>query len=146
MPLRRRSAPVLLFLSALAFGPASFASDEEPPRLDRGAAAVGAGTFRNYCASCHGGEARGDGPLAEHMRVHPSDLTLLSKANSGVFPFDVVVSVIDGRKGVKGHGSAEMPAWGDAFKKTSEAPDEAAVRRKIEELAHFIWSLQLQAG
>jgi len=72
------------------------------------------------------------------------DLTTLARRNKGSYPFDRVVSLIDGRKTVRGHGTSDMPAWGDAFKRTegTEAPSpEAAVRN----LAHYIWSLQAAA-
>jgi hypothetical protein len=65
------------------------------------------------CASCHGIAGQGNGPLAEFMTVTVPDLTRISQANDGVFPMLQVIQIIDGRTGVRGHGS-EMPVWGAA--------------------------------
>jgi hypothetical protein len=47
--------------------------------------------------------------------VPPSDLTVLSKNNGGIFPFNSVYEIIDGRKAVAAHGTREMPVWGDRY-------------------------------
>jgi Cytochrome C oxidase, cbb3-type, subunit III len=112
----------------------------EEPQFDAAAAAVGASTYKTYCAACHGAEAKGDGPLAADLRTRPSDLTVLSRKNEGTFPFDMIAQIIDGRKKVKGHGSQDMPIWGDAFRQT--AGNEARVAERIREMTHFLWSLQ----
>ena len=90
----------------------------QPVEHDSSKAAVGRAIFKSYCASCHGREARGDGPVAKYMEVAPSDLTGIAARNGGTFPDDYIAEMIDGReKGVRGHGSKEMPIWGDAFQK-----------------------------
>lgn len=71
--------------------------------------------YRNSCASCHGAEGKGDGPLRASLQKPPSDLTLLAQRNGGVFPAQRVQQVIDGRSEVKPHGSREMPIWGERF-------------------------------
>jgi len=65
--------------------------------------------------ACHGTAGRGDGPVAEHLKAVPSDLTVLAKNNDGVFPFVKIFHVIDGRQIIGGHGSREMPIWGQRF-------------------------------
>lgn len=109
---------------------------------DAGQVTVGRHTFRTYCASCHGQEARGDGPVAEHLAVAPSDLTRISARNEGAFPAARVAQVIDGREPVRGHGSREMPIWGDAFRKTDAALSEQEVEEKIAALVQFLESIQ----
>jgi len=83
--------------------------------------AVAAGTERadlgkreylNKCAICHGQSGKGDGGMMDLLKKAPSDLTMLSKKNGGVFPFDRVFAVIDGREVVKSHGDRDMPIWG----------------------------------
>ena len=42
--------------------------------------------FKSYCASCHGLDARGKGPMAAVLLVPPSDLRRISIRNHDVFP------------------------------------------------------------
>lgn len=107
---------------------------------DAAKAASGAKTFRVYCGSCHGREARGDGPLAKDLRVKPANLTELSKRNDGEFPFEMVIDTIDHGRSVRAHGTEDMPAWGNAFEMTEQT--EQAAKAKMEELAHYLWSIQ----
>lgn len=105
-------------------------------------AARGAVTYRVFCRNCHGPEARGDGRLAELLTVEPSDLTGISAANDGTFPFDRVYRIIDGRDMVPGHGSGEMPIWGDAFREGVGPDAEAAIHGKILQLVYYLESIQ----
>ena len=104
--------------------------------------APSASLFRTYCASCHGKEAKGDGPLAENLRVRPADLTLIAKRNKGTFDADKVHRIIDGREAVKGHGGTDMPVWGDAFKRSGEGFSETAVKARIDAIAEHLKSIQ----
>lgn len=107
---------------------------------------AGAEEFTRACASCHGLTGRGDGPLADYMTVEVPDLTQISAGNNGVFPMLEMIHVIDGRTGVRGHGSA-MPIWGDRFSATAavEAGNigaEIEVRGRILALATYLQALQ----
>lgn len=77
---------------------------------------VGKREFANKCAVCHGMSGKGDGGVTELLKTAPADLTVLSKNNGGVFPFDRVSAAIDGRTVVKGHGDRDMPIWGRDYK------------------------------
>lgn len=77
-------------------------------------AEYGRGFFNDFCAVCHGTNATGDGPMAEILRVQPTDLTQLSASNDGSFPTFRVVRQIDGRDPLLAHGG-EMPLFGDMF-------------------------------
>jgi len=68
--------------------------------------------FRQYCASCHGVDGTGDGPVAPSLKTKPADLTILSKDSGGVFPRQEVQAFIDGTRPVVAHGPQEMPVWG----------------------------------
>lgn len=103
---------------------------------------VGRANFRSYCATCHGTDAKGDGPMADSLRVRPSDLTLIARRNDGRFPTDTVRRTIDGRSPVKGHGGPEMPVWGDAFRSPSEGYSEAKVAERIDALVEYLKSIQ----
>ena len=69
--------------------------------------------FVERCAVCHGEEGKGDGLVGELFTRKPKNLQLLAKENGGVFPFDVVIESIDGRREIAGHGNSNMPVWGD---------------------------------
>ena len=105
-------------------------------------APMGAYLFKTYCASCHGTAALGDGPLADSMRRRPSNLTEIARRNKGAYPQELVFRIIDGRTPVRGHGGPDMPIWGDAFMRTSEAADEASVRARIRALVEFLETIQ----
>jgi mono/diheme cytochrome c family protein len=96
--------------------------------------------FTNYCATCHGQRATGDGPLAAHLRKQPANLTLLARRNGGVFSPEMVARIIDGRKPLTGHGGGDMPAWGDAFAKSAENSENTA--GKINALVRYLETLQ----
>lgn len=133
-------ALALLTIALAGTAIAAAASAGQPAQVDRAAAVRGERTFRTYCASCHGKEARGDGPLAKDLRAAPADLTQLSAKNEGKFPFQMVTETINHGRTVRGHGTEDMPAWGDAFKMTSDT--EVAAQTKVEELAHYLWTIQ----
>jgi len=71
--------------------------------------------FADNCASCHGTDGKGNGPLGELLRKSPPDLTQLAKKNQGVLPINRLYSVIDG-VGVPSHGSRDMPIWGREYR------------------------------
>lgn len=110
---------------------------------------LGERDFRNYCAACHGAGATGDGTLAEYLTISVPDLTKLTKRNTGRFPREKVVEIIDGRAEVKVHGDRDMPVWGDWFDKeavepgTDPAGREIIVRDRIDALVNYIETLQV---
>lgn len=104
----------------------------------------GSALFRAYCSPCHGVDARGTGPVAEHLRRPPPDLTQLAFGNGGIFPTQRVRAVVDGR-GVASHGDREMPVWGDAFKRTRGGLDEDAVRARIDAIVVYLEGIQQRA-
>jgi mono/diheme cytochrome c family protein len=102
----------------------------------------GSALFKDYCGSCHGVAAKGDGPLADQLRFRPADLTLLARRNKGKWDGEKVRRSIDGRDPVKGHGGTDMPVWGDAFKASRDGSTEEAVKEKIQALVEHIQSIQ----
>ncbi len=75
----------------------------------------GKSEFQESCAACHGLDGEGNGPLISELEVLPANLTVLTKKNNGVFPFQAVYEVIDGQKEVAAHGTREMPIWGREY-------------------------------
>jgi mono/diheme cytochrome c family protein len=112
---------------------------------------IGAREYFYNCAACHGTSGKGDGPLAGQLKTRVSDLTQIAKNNMGVFPFDRVYQVIDGRQPVAAHGPRDMPIWGDSF--SSEAAGrmfgfatpkdlESFTRGQIIALIGYVYTLQ----
>ena len=104
-------------------------------------AASGKEMFMAYCASCHGADAKGDGPAATALKNPPADLTALAKTNDGKYPTDKVMSVLRGQANLAAHGTQEMPVWGKVFWKMSQG-HEGEVQQRIANLSHYIESLQ----
>ncbi len=80
----------------------------------------GEALFGFYCATCHGKNATGNGPMSPSLVVAPADLTTLAARNGGVFPTARVIMRIDGRDPLVSHGSM-MPVYGDFFEGTDVA-------------------------
>ena len=127
---------VLLGLSAIAF-----AAD----KLD-----IGKMQYDSACAVCHGPLGKGDGPLKSQLVSRMPDLTVLARNNNGVFPFDRVFQIIDGRREIKSHGPGEMPVWGRSFNMQSSIffenyppyDSESNARSRMLALTEYLYRLQ----
>jgi mono/diheme cytochrome c family protein len=86
------------------------------------AAPSGKQTYKHYCASCHGVEARGNGPAA-------------------FIPYDYVSDVLRFGTRIQSHGSSDMPIWGPIFGSIDNY-DEVVVRKRIKNLSDYLASLQ----
>ena len=97
--------------------------------------------YKAYCASCHGADAKGTGPMAGSLRVSPPDLTRISARNGGTFPLAHVSRIISGEEPLRrGHGTHEMPVWGPVFSQVEADQDLGRVR--IDNLARYLQQLQ----
>ncbi|HEY0682256.1 MAG TPA: cytochrome c [Steroidobacter sp.] len=103
--------------------------------------------YVRFCASCHGVKGRGDGPVANSLKVEVPDLTLIARRAKGVYPRDRIERIIDGRHIIGAHGSRTMPVWGEDFSRLElGSPDaERATRLIIVRLADYVWLLQKPA-
>ena len=99
--------------------------------------------FANYCAPCHGTDARGRGPVATALRVQPTDLTVLSKNNHGKFPDAHIVTVLENGTNMPSHGSAEMPVWGPILAKMNVSNPQDRLLR-ISNLSRYLDSVQVK--
>ena len=99
--------------------------------------------YQGSCASCHGREGKGQGPMADLLRTSPADLTQLKKKN-GQFPFWRIYAAIDGREAVMAHGSRTMPVWGAHFltEAGGQPLDEQRVIGRILALVYYLESIQ----
>ena len=135
----RRVAILAGVLAVMGLSRQGFAQEQE-------VAATGKPLYEDNCMVCHGHKGKGDGPMVTFglLAVPAPDLTLLSQKNNGEFPFWKMYRVIDGREKVKGHGSEEMPLWGDEFRLEagSATMAQAEVRGKILSLVYYLQSIQ----
>src|SRR6516165_10230845 len=83
---------------------------------------IGKSEFQSSCASCHGADAKGKGPVSDQLKISPPDLTILAKNNNGVFPTNFVYETIYGLKTIPAHGTREMPIWGERFNPIMNSP------------------------
>lgn len=124
----------LLIVSTILFGCTA----------ERGEEFSGLYLYANYCASCHGANGEGDGPVAAAMAVQVPNLRLLSERNGGVFPTDAVTQYVDGRTVVSAHGDRRMPVWGEVFSwEDEDDPDiEQRIQARVSAIVDFVSELQ----
>jgi len=101
----------------------------------------GSEMYGAYCASCHGTDAKGNGPAAPALKSPPSDLTTLAKRNGGKYPAAKVEGILRGRESLVSHGNQEMPVWGPVFRAMTSNPD-AMVTMRVQNLNQYLESLQ----
>jgi hypothetical protein len=99
--------------------------------------------YKEYCASCHGLDGKGIGPMTEWLKIKAPDLTRLSMREGGKFPFTRVQKVIVGEQNItSGHGTREMPIWGPIFSEV--ARDQDLGRMRVYNLAEFLEKMQIR--
>jgi len=111
---------------------------------------IGKTQYDSACAVCHGPSGKGDGPLKSQLVSRMPDLTVLARNNDGVFPFDRVYQIIDGRQEIKAHGPREMPVWGRGFNMQSSIffenyppyDTESNARSRMLALTEYLYRLQ----
>ena len=129
-----------LMIAAIVFGltSAGRAQDLDPGKMQ----------FQSDCASCHGLDGKGKGPVSGQLKIAPADLTQLGRKNGGVFPVMSVYEVVDGRKPVEAHGTRDMPIWGFRYMPSAhEAVDpssltDATVRARILAIVDYLARIQ----
>ncbi len=101
----------------------------------------GSDLYRAYCATCHGADAKGGGPMAMVLKAPLPDLTRIARHNKGKFPTERVEAIISGEQDlITAHGSREMPLWGPIFSQIEWDHDLGRVR--IHNLAKYLESIQ----
>ena len=117
---------------------------------------IGEMEYLSNCGSCHGKDAKGNGPVAEFLTVRPTDLTMISKKSDGKFPQEYVYKHIDGRNMIKPHGDSLMPVWGHRFTVMernandaiaylpSELDTQTLVFGRIISLVNYLESIQVK--
>lgn len=104
--------------------------------------ASGSAMYHAYCASCHGADARGEGPAAPALKTAPTNLTHLALQNGGVYPEAHVAAVIKGDALTAAHGDKGMPVWGPVFLSLGGERDSAQVALRIRNLVQYLSGIQ----
>lgn len=104
---------------------------------------TGQDLYLKFCASCHGANARGDGPIAASLKKPPADLTLIA-SRYGQFPGKRIEEIVDGRVAVDAHGPSSMPVWGEVFTRAqSPTPQtEKESRDTIHKIVEYLRTQQ----
>jgi mono/diheme cytochrome c family protein len=97
--------------------------------------------YKQYCAACHGADAKGHGPAAGSLKTPPPDLTTLANRHDGNFPYGYVSNVLL-LGPLAAHGSAAMPTWGPIFFYLDKR-SETVVRQRVKNLSDYLASLQV---
>ena len=97
--------------------------------------------FRQYCAACHGADAKGNGPVQSALKIPAPNLTTLAKRHGGKFPYEYVTGVLRFGPGLASHGSAGMPTWGPIFEYIDNH-NQSSVQQRIKNLSDYLASLQ----
>lgn len=129
--------PYRTALLALTLWPASLAAQD---------ITAGEDLYRHHCATCHGIEGRGNGPMAAALVLQPPNLRNLTTRHGGTFPTFRVVTRIDGRDPLVAHGSP-MPVYGDFFEGNDTAlkaqtGQPIMTSRAIADLVAFLEAVQ----
>lgn len=135
-----RSATMAAVLSAFVFCAAASDKVIKKVPINPTSPVSGQQMFNEYCTSCHGKSAKGDGPAASALKKTPADLTTLTVRNNGKFPDLRVYGAIQGDSDMSAHGSKDMPVWGSVFQDASRSSGE--VQMRISNLVSYVKSLQ----
>lgn len=103
-------------------------------------ARTGDDLYREFCAVCHGVDAKGNGPAAAALKTRPTDLTQISRQNGNKFPATRMMRIINGDDQIAAHGTQDMPTWGDSFKPISANATFAEMR--IRSLVEYLQKIQ----
>lgn len=139
MPISHRSWSVPAGIATLALAGAAMAFDAVTLEDYSGEE-----LYLRFCASCHGSQALGDGPVSRSLNVAVPDLTRITSRYGG-FPTALIRDVIDGRGiDMRAHGTREMPVWGYEFwvQEGGDVSAQKAARDAINKLVEHLRSIQ----
>ena len=97
--------------------------------------------YVQYCASCHGMDAKGSGPVKSALKVAPTDLTTIAQRNGGKFSAQDVQLHINGENDIPAHGTKDMPVWGSYFRSTS---GQGVATLNINALTKYLEAIQVK--
>lgn len=101
--------------------------------------------YLRYCASCHGENGDGHGPMASSLKEQPADLRLLSNKFGTPLSIEKVSAFIDGRQDVAAHGARTMPVWGERFYDIWNAKGSpGGMQGRITNIVLYLRTIQLK--
>lgn len=107
---------------------------------------AGKAQYEQYCASCHGAAADGNGPVAAELKTKPADLRKLAQEFGSPLPKPRLREIIDGRDMPGAHGTSAMPVWGE--KLLADVPPSAGrepfKRGTILVILDYLATLQIE--
>lgn len=68
-----------------------------------------------FCANCHGVDGLGDGPLAAHLKLVPSNLTIMRADGTGEPIAERVMRALDGRHEIGESADHKMPVFSESL-------------------------------
>ncbi len=99
--------------------------------------------FLRYCASCHGVDGAGDGPVAKALLRAPANLRMLGDKYGMPLPAIRLARTIDGRDEISAHGTREMPVWGEKLYEAGEAKrGELGITEVIGKIIAYLNTIQ----
>jgi mono/diheme cytochrome c family protein len=127
---------LLAVTSTLCFAASGSAGDKDAVR-------DGQKYFVHYCASCHGTDGSGDGPVAKSLTKPPANLRLLADKYGSPLPAERISRLIDGRDAIRAHGTADMPVWGERLYAKGEGErGELGISEVIGKLVAYLDTIQ----
>lgn len=134
----------VLGVVALAVGCASMRTAESTAESQ--GIAPPAAAYLQCCASCHGRDGRGDGPVAASLKTRPADLTRLAATHGGRLPRDEILATVVGTRPVPAHGPREMPVWALRFEPSGQAASGIAAayaQRRLDAILAYVEAQQV---
>ena len=125
---------IVVLLGVLLVSPVAIAA--------AGDIAQGRAIYQDHCASCHGVNADGHGPIAPALSTPPANLRLLSERYGNPLPADQIARFIDGRADVKAHGPRDMPVWGEEAWNYDGKGSKGRTSAWVKKLIAYLQSIQ----
>jgi mono/diheme cytochrome c family protein len=126
---------LIVFCAALAVAQTAMAAGDD--------VADGHRYFVRYCASCHGTDALGDGPVAKSLATPPANLRKLGDKYGMPLPAHKIAEFIDGRDTPRAHGNHEMPVWGEKLYEMGQGEHgESGIGEVIGKIIAYLNTIQ----
>jgi mono/diheme cytochrome c family protein len=99
--------------------------------------------FVRYCASCHGQDGLGDGPVAKSLSRPPANLRKLGDKYGMPLPAHRIAELIDGRDTTRAHGNHDMPVWGERLYELGQGEKgESGIGEVIAKIIAYLGTIQ----